>query len=240
MRKVLALVLLIGCGGGGDSGDDDDIDAATPPDAAVEVPDAFLGTSCDTADGFTFYLNNQGGNWVMGNEDPTTNTSSIIEQNVTLAAWPHANWAEIVACMRQAMAEFNVQLVETEPVTGPYTEIVFTGTQPFQQGVISSAPGVCSPLASLTNFVMGGETGPDAADACHFAMFTVGAVTGLDFTTNSCDWMTFFGSCPTDLHWIASEEPCGDVSAHNCRCTNLATQNSHDIVLAAYGACPQP
>jgi hypothetical protein len=243
MKKVLALVFLIGCGGGGSGDDDDD----GPPDARVEeIPDAadldaYIPVGgCGTADGFTFFLNKDGGDYTMGLDDPATNVSGILDMSYTLAPWPHANWAEIVACVRQAMAEYNVQIVETEPVTGPYTEVVFTGTQLFDQGVSSIAPSACAILEPHITYVLEPSIGDDVAFACEYALFTIGVVTTLDTSMSNCDWMTYGTGCTSTMRFVDDDIECGEFQAHTCRCTGAATQNTHDIVATAYGACPQP
>lgn len=244
----ICVLTVAACGGGGGGSADAPprIDApASQPDAPTADagpdagPDAVPATSCPTADGFTVYLNRDGGSYTVGNDDPATNMTTIFTNPTALPPWPHGNWDQVVACVRAAMAPFNVQIVETEPASGSYSELVFTTTDPETAGVLAVAPSACEATATPhLAFVFGTAIGTDPLDACQFAMFDVGILTGLDFTVDQCDYMTFTDGCATNERWVNADVMCGQTSPALCRCTNDPTQNSVATLTAFYGACP--
>lgn len=248
--RWLALGVVAACGGSGSDADappgrpDARIIDATPADAGGDAagPDAGPDagpTVCPTADAYTFYLNHLGGTYVPGGaDDPATNTSEVIAGPATLPAYPYADWDDVATCIRQALSPFNIQVVETEPSSGAYSEIVFTDQSVLGDGVVAYAPSECSttPVPHI-GFVFSGEHAADTAFNCLLGPSDIGVMTGLSFTTDDCDFMTFAGGCPTAPQWTDAVLPCGDFQPSPCFCGG-STQNSFETMNAAYGACP--
>jgi hypothetical protein len=234
-KHLLCGVLLVAACGGG-SGDDD---AVIPPDATATSPDA---ATCPTDAAFTFYFNRGGGTYTTGPDDPAANVSVIVPADApAAAAWAGDDdgWATLLACARAALAPFDARIVETEPTAGDYSEIVFTETQLFQQGVFSVAPSTCTALEPHVGFVFGSEFADDPTAGCQYAMFDIGILTGLDISLEPCDFMTFTSGCTSGLEFTDTSAMCGAFDPVLCRCPPMdATQNSFQTMQAAYGACP--
>src|SRR5262245_29852169 len=148
MRAAL-LVLAIGCGGGGGSSN---VDAPITIDAA---PDS--GGGCVPAR--TIFLNRNGGTYMPGTDDATTNKTPILSAQTTIPApaITDPDWLNVTTCVRAKLAGYKVDIRDTD-VAAPHIEIVVidNGTQINMPGLVNTA--VPSPCAggggtALTNTV---------------------------------------------------------------------------------------
>src|SRR5690349_11311649 len=76
------------------------------------------------------YLNKDGGSYdhARAIDDAGSNLSLVVDGPRQLAPWPgHAqSWADVTACIRDALAPFAVQVTEQDPGTAAHYELVFT------------------------------------------------------------------------------------------------------------------
>src|SRR5256885_6069729 len=75
------------------------------------------------------YLNHTGALLRPGNNDSTTNTSSIVQQQAQIPAWNTSaqTWTDTVSCFRDLWSRFDVQVVDTDPGNVPHIEAIFGG-----------------------------------------------------------------------------------------------------------------
>src|SRR5690242_20165703 len=89
------------------------------------------------------YLNHTGALLRPGNNDSTTNTSSIPQAQVSIPAWntDAQTWSDTVSCFRDLWSRFDVQVVDADPGNVPHIEAIFGGT-PDIVGLPSNVGGV--------------------------------------------------------------------------------------------------
>src|SRR5688572_22364437 len=139
MKKLL--VVLAACGGGGQS-----------PEPMVDAPPV-----CGTPR--TVFLNRGGGTYVQGAENSSTNTSSIIDMERTVAP-PNvveADWTFFVGCMTEKFAPFNVVITDQDPGAIEHTELVVIdapGDVGLQNGVVSVSPFNCEVVPRAIPFLV--------------------------------------------------------------------------------------
>lgn len=228
LRMALgAVVVLVACGGDGDSGA---VDAAPPSVDANTCP----------ATGIVF-LNGIGEMFTAGPNDATTNTSSILSQNATMAPFPHSQmiWDDaLVPCFENALAPYNISVVTTDPGDVDHFEVVLTGSSPSDIGagnVTSISPGGCGNIARPISFVFVPQIG-DIINSCRSGLWTIGTLIGLDFTMECSDTMTY-SMAPCDNRMPAYTDAslmCGDTAVRDCLCGG-STQNSHQSMLTRFG-----
>lgn len=215
MRGVVAVALLAACGG---------------PDAP---PDACAPT--------TLYLNRRGGAWDHGGrDDASANLSLLLDGPRTLAPWPKpdADWAEVVACMRTALAPFPIAITEIDPAPAPHTEIVFTTADWGGTATTSIIPESCRPGHEV-EFVFG-DAISTRARACHVALRAYAQMIGnLSFTDHCEDVLNDQQDCAPDRFFLDLEATCVDDANRPapCRCGGT-TQNAVTVLRAATTACP--
>jgi hypothetical protein len=76
------------------------------------------------------YLNHLGVTLTPGDDDSTTNHSSIIGATSMVPAWntSQATWNATVACMQDMFARFDVTVTDQDPGATPHIEAVFGGS----------------------------------------------------------------------------------------------------------------
>jgi hypothetical protein len=214
--------LLLACGDG----------ASAPPDAepapdAIAAPDA---AACGTP--VTVFLNGGGGTYTSGMDNSSTNTSSILNMERTLA--PYAGTIsldDVRACVASLLAPFNVVVTTTDPGDAVHRELVFIGA-PAEIGApeqaLSISPIDCAtdgedPLPRVIAFVMGGQY-DDATLLCEDTAQVVGHTFGLDHAFQCDDVMAWDPNCGART-FLDMDVPCGETEARGCACG--ATQNSY-------------
>ena len=226
MKRLVVTVLVTACGGG----DSPAIDAP-----AGDAPSCIPGTP------HVVFLNRAGGAYTKGNDDSTTNTSSIINANITLPA-PNvveSDWTTFVSCVKSKFTSFAIDITEIDPGTAPHVEfVVIDNAQQigFGQGTFSVSPFNCNVLVNPIQFLMWNENGADNPSRCWSGSQTIGNGFGLDHAFSCPDLMTFQTNCgPVDQKTFTDVDvPCGEFSARNC-CSG-PTQNSFQRLLLNAGA----
>lgn len=216
MRLAAVLALLVACGGHEDP----------PPDACVPA---------------VLYLNKNGGTWDHGGrDDASANLSLLVDVPRTLPQWPKpaAEWAELVACMRTALAPFPIAVTEIDPAAGPHVEIVFTTEYWGGTATTSIIPDSCRPGHEV-EFVFGNAIATRSR-ACHVALRGYAQmVANLSLGDRCEDVLNDQMDCTPDRFFTDLEATCVDASNQPapCRCGGT-TQNSYQTLLAATTTCP--
>ncbi|HVK72166.1 MAG TPA: hypothetical protein VM734_02555 [Kofleriaceae bacterium] len=241
LLSSLALISTLGTGCKDEPAPGDDGLDATGVDAATDA--ATDAASCPAP--VPLFLNRSAGTYQVGaTTDAATNTIKFTDREAVVAPtqYDDTQWREVVACVRAAVAPFNVEVVETEPASGGYAEVAvghrYWGTN--AQFMTMVAEATCTPPPRPVIFVF---TGADSSGAP--AATCKDAVAGWAMATAKLDWvlrppagrdyLTWDGNAAPS--WIDEPLACGEQTARACRCGGT-TQHAYASLLAAYGpAC---
>lgn len=222
-----------------------------------------------TVNSHVVYLNNcaaGGGCHVTpGNDDSTTNTSSIPNSPGTLAPFNGgaSEWSTIVSCMQATMSRFNITVTDVDPGTAPHFEIMIAGSasqlgQPFGVGGIAPVPcqaiGQCDPyLPNALVFAFANESfyQGQPLEICSTAAQEIAHAWILDHVVDKTDPMTYNNysgmrqykdgmSCGSDCQGGQSPfgSTCsgsGGTATHACMSNGVVTQNDVQMILALFG-----
>jgi hypothetical protein len=189
------------------------------------------------------YLDRDGGSYDHGRiDDPAGNLSVLVDAPRTLAAWPGdaTNWADVVACVKDALAPFAVQVTDIDPGATPHYELVFTDAYWVDAAVTHVFPSACKP-GNQIELVFGAALATPTR-ACEVAMSGLAQMAALlgpgqncvDFTSpaNDCDVRAF-----VDMD-MSCVDPATDLPAP-CRCDAAqTTQNPYQALNALFRPCP--
>jgi len=191
------------------------------------------------------YLNHTGALLRPGNNDSTTNTSSIVQQQVQVPAWntDAQTWADTVSCFRDLWSRFDVQVVDTDPGNVPHIEAIFGGT-PTQVGLPSNVGGVspfttdCSIIENSIVFTFT-QAIPNitSREACEIMAQEVAHSYGLDHELLASDPMTYL-SYNGDRAFQDKNVSCGEYQPRPCGIAGSACrpdQNSVQLLLERVG-----
>lgn len=217
MRWECLLVLLAACGNHGNA----DVDASCVPSV--------------------LYLNRSGGTYEHGTADNAgLNQSTIVDAPLMLAPFPHddVEWADAVACIRDALQPFPIQVTENDPGLGPHVELVFTTSYwAGSPGQTHAIPGGCFSRQEL-GFVFGNAI-PTDARTCQIALIAFAQMTAkLSYGENCRDWVDRSMDCVQDRAFIDEDVPCVDANNQPiaCRCGGT-TQNTFRALADAHRSC---
>lgn len=191
------------------------------------------------------YLNHTGVVLRPGNNDSTTNTSSIPSQQVQIPAWntDAQTWSDTVSCFKDLWSRFDVQVVDTDPGNVPHIEAIFGGT-PDLVGLPSNVGGVspfttdCSIIENSIVFTFTGAI-PNitSREACEIMAQEVAHSYGLDHELLASDPMTYL-SYSGNRAFQDQAVSCGEYSSRACGIngsTCRANQNSVQLLLSRVG-----
>jgi len=214
--------------------------ACEAKDLGNELPDAQVQSDASNCvPGRIIYINGVGGNYIPGaDNDPVTNTSSIISQPATLLAYA-GKLSTIVSCVAAGMADFNVTITTTDPGDVDHHEVVLTDSPASAFGIGAGVDGIspftCMDHARMLNFAF--TPGNDATTVCVRALWLIGTATNLSHVVDCNGPMTGQEYCGDNSPSFLDEDTaCGQGDPQNCQCTGLATQNPYQHLLATFGA----
>jgi uncharacterized protein (TIGR03382 family) len=192
------------------------------------------------------FLNRHGGTYIAGWDNSATNTSSIVDSgSATVGAFigSDAQWAEVLGCVQQQFAAFNVVVTDAEPSAGSYIEAVVGGS-PDQIGLPWGVGGVapidpynCNLLDkavvyAFADVYLGNGWGGTQA-LCETVTQEVAHAMSLDHVLICEDPMTYLNGCGDK--WFQDEwGTCGEYEPRDCTC-NRPSQNSVQILLEKLG-----
>jgi MYXO-CTERM domain-containing protein len=192
---------------------------------------------------------------VGGVDDSTHDYSSIGQGTVQPFMYDATTWNDVVGCVKNVFAPFNVQIVATRPSSGSYLEILVAGVpQNIGQGsgVGGIAPFRCqSYQANALVFDFANVWQGSVEEICATAAQEIAHTWSLDHSTDASDPMTYYSfqgikqfdnktqQCGSDC--INGQSPLGQACSgspaqqHPCYCTGSETQNSYAEILALFG-----
>ncbi len=213
--------------------------------------DTFIGEHHDDALAFAgpgqaplkVFLNRNGGTYSPGQDNSRANTSIVPRTTSTIPAWTFGDlaWNNVVACVTDQFARFNITIVQTEPPQNErYVEHVIGG-RPGNVGLPDGVGGVapidnfnCQVLDTAINFTFSEVYGGNVQAICETAAQEIAHSFSLDHELFCPDPMTYLGGCGTKT-FRDSNQQCGEFQPRACNCSR-ASQNSVQIMLAKLGA----
>ncbi len=193
------------------------------------------------------YLNNCKPNGCAlkpGYDNATTNTSSIPEQNSTVAAFTgsDATWNAVVNCVKQTYADFDVQVVTTRPTTGAFHMAIVAGTPAnvqYNSGVMGVSPFTCGYINNAISFTFANQAANNVPELCWTIAQETAHSWGLDHKFDNRDPMTYLYNGPTYKRFQNEAGSCGENSARSCECsysgTGSAKMNSFALIEKLFG-----
>jgi hypothetical protein len=187
------------------------------------------------------YMNRYGGVFMPGSPDNSSlNISSVPDTGTaTIPPFPYGDdvWNDVMACVRDIYAPFNITVTEEDPGDAPHIESV-VGGQPGDVGagddvggVAPASPG-CAVVerAIVYTFDVWGQ---NVRNICETVAQESAHAFGLDHEFLCQDPMTYlFGCGPKTFQDVDAE--CGEYEPSLCKCGGM-TQNSVQMLLGVLG-----
>ncbi len=193
------------------------------------------------------YLNNCKPNGCQvspGNENSAMNRSSIPNQPSTVQAFAYSDavWDQVVQCVRETYAPFNVQIVTERPTTAGYHMAIAAGRPQdvqMQSGVGGVSPFTCGFINGGISFSFANIYGPDVDEICWTIAQETAHSWGLDHKFDNKDPMTYLQSGPSRKQFQNMAGPCGEFQARGCSCGG-SQMNSYQAILSTFGPSGPP
>jgi hypothetical protein len=194
------------------------------------------------------YLNRCVGGCTLhaGNNNSTTDTSSIISGTSQLSQYSGSTtqWNQIVQCVKQTYAPFNVQIVTDRPPSGTnyHMAIVagYASEAGEQNGVLGVSPFSCGYIKNSISFSFANEEPSNIDDICWTVSQETAHSWGLDHKFDNRDPMTYLSTGPTMKTFQNQAGSCGEYQARQCQCTYQGTgssaMNSYALIMATFGS----
>jgi MYXO-CTERM domain-containing protein len=209
----------------------------------------------DNLESRTIYLNRCRGGCTItrGQESATNNSSAILGVGTAyITEFQHgdAMWDQIVRCVEETYAPFNIKITDERPASGTYWMNIVAGTAQqagMPQGVLGVSPSTAScPAGFLTNtvtfsFVNDPYAQPaDVNEYCWIVAQETAHSFGLDHEALAGDAMTYIGlgQRPGSRHsFLDQSGSCGAYQPgdNGCYCPSIPTQNSYRAIHDIFG-----
>jgi hypothetical protein len=195
---------------------------------------------------------------VQGNTNSTTSPVHSSLGHGVLSAFTQSDdtWNQVVACMKDVYAPFNVEITEQSPGSDPHFEILFGG-KPQEIGLSSGIGGVspfsCVPYIPNSVVFVFDVWGSDAEEICATAAQEIAHSFSLDHSTDPTDPMTYY-AYKGRRHYVNQQVQCGSdcdkdhrsplgatcngdtFQNHVCACGNGSqTQNDYQTISSLFG-----
>ena len=203
-----------------------------PPDLEGEVRVAALEAPT------IVYMNRVGGTFTPGQNNSSTNRSTIPSFTATIPAWgvSDAGWQQVMDCVTAQFAPFNVVVTDEDPGDAIHIESVVAGRPQdvgFSGGVGGVSPFSCGIIDRSIVFTFAEVYGNNLQEVCHTAAQEIAHSFGLDHEYLCADPMTYLGGCGAKTFQDV-DAACGEFSQRNCQCGG-STQNSVQMMLDRLG-----
>ncbi|HEY5950647.1 MAG TPA: Ig-like domain-containing protein [Kofleriaceae bacterium] len=245
MKRIFALSAVLALGMVGTA-------SAAPVGSYRWTNDNLIGSQVEPpkkeAVSHVIYLNNckpNGCNLKPGYDNATTDTSSIPDTTSTVSAYTgsDATWQQIVQCVKQTYADFDVEIVTTRPTSGNYHMAVVAGSPgqvQMSNGVLGVSPFSCGYISNAISFTFANLAPSDVAELCWTVAQETAHSWGLDHKYDNRDPMTYLSGGPTIKSFQNEAGSCGEYSARQCSCsyanTGSAKMNSWAVVMSTFGS----
>ncbi len=194
------------------------------------------------------YLNNCQPNGCQlnpGNDNATTNTSSIPNQSSTVSPFngSAATWNAAVQCIRESYEDFDVEIVTERPTSGGYHMAIVAGTPGqvgMQNGVLGVSPFSCGYISNAVSYTFANLVSNDVAEICWTVAQETAHSWGLDHKYDNRDPMTYLSGGPTYKRFQNEAGSCGEYNARQCSCSYAGTgsskMNSWQVIMDTFGS----
>jgi hypothetical protein len=192
------------------------------------------------------FVNRSGRTYTPGGNDSAEGTSSVVAGRIgTAVTVPPApfgdqEWAQIMSCVKQDFAPFDVLVTDERPAAGPYVEVAVGGLSSLLDpslNLLGISPFNCSVTRRSVAFVFADH--PVLRESvkltCETISHEAGHSLGLEHSQLANDPMTY-KDFPGDLAFQDEDAECGGFSVEPCRCTLL--QNTFRRLVANVGEAP--
>jgi MYXO-CTERM domain-containing protein len=178
-----------------------------------------------------------------GTNDSRTDTSDIPSQQVVITQFrqSQAVWDQMMACVKNTYAPFNITVTDVDPGNVPHYENIvggMSGTElsPDLGGAGGVSPFTCAEIPNSVSFTFD-VYGPAPDQLCWTVAQETAHSFGLEHEYNANDPLTYIAGGPSMKRFQATDSPCGTFQKlAKCQCTNLATQNSYKFIVDMFGA----
>jgi uncharacterized protein (TIGR03382 family) len=197
------------------------------------------------------YLNNclpNGCSVRPGYDDSRTNTTRLVDRSTTLAPFNAGTttWNEVVECVREVFAPFDINIVTTDPGNVEHMEAMIAGDprdadyQCDANGCIGGiAPFGCGYISNAISFAFANIYDGDVNEICSTAAQEIAHTWSLDHEMEPSDPMTYL-SYSGRRYFQNRAVNCGEYSPASCYCGG-SQQNSYQEVLSVFGpSTPTP
>lgn len=185
------------------------------------------------------FVNKNGGTYSPGNDDSSSNRSSIIGGTVKLPPYSEgaAAWSKFLTCIQDEFHPFDVEVTDQDPGPAPHIEAVIGGT-PGMIGMSQGVGGVspmtddCALIDRAVVYVFS-DVFHNPQVECEVAAQEIGHAIGMDHEYLCSDPMTYLSGCG---HKTFQDQTvsCGEGSPRQCMCS--AKQNSFQFLTKRLGA----
>ncbi len=219
-----------------------DVIVQPPKRAATSGPRAFTSVSR------TIFLNRCPGGCTVhpGGDDSKTDTSSIANQQSLLTEWPHGDekWNELVQCVKDLYAPFNLTITDVDPGTADHFEVMVAGNAAALDmegagGVAPFEPCDGQLQDNVISFVFAADFSADENSMgflCWAAAQESSHVFGLDHELNAKDPMTYLAPPYHKPGFQNAAAKCGEdlEGPRECWCGGQ-TQYSYQYLMDLFG-----
>lgn len=189
---------------------------------------------------YTIFMNRNGGTYTPGNNNASTNRSSVPQQTSVIPAWnvSDANWAQVMGCVRAQFAAYDVEITDQDPGELPHMESVVAGRPgdiqlPNGVGGVSPFTSNCSVIDRSIVYTFAEVFGNNYQVICEVVAQEVAHSFGLDHQFLCSDPMTYLTGCGAKSFQDTNAQ-CGEDSPRTCAC-GQTTQNSHQMLASRIG-----
>jgi len=205
------------------------IQVPAPPDGVAAAPNSNV-----------VYLNPCWGGCTIspGFEDSTSDHSSIINSTANISQFNagQAAWDQVVQCVKNQYAPFNVVITDQDPGTAPHFEAIVAG-RPSEAGMDQNVGGVspfnCSVINNAITYTFANIYGGSVQTICEVVAQETAHAYGLDHEHLCQDPMTYLEGCGAKS-FQNTDAQCGEYSARTCKCGG-STQNSVQMITDVFG-----
>lgn len=153
------------------------------------------------------------------------------------------SWGQIVKCVKDLFAPFDVVVTDVEPPAGQIYDMVVVGGRARDighQGKVGGlAPYNGDVIPGAVVFAFSDELGNRARATCEVIGMEVAHAFGLDHSFECKDVMTYKSGCGNKA-FVDKDAPCGESKARPCGPEGTPTQNSYRRLMAVFGPKKKP